>query len=85
MKKTVLTYGLISGGIICLSAAITLPLCLDGHRTIDLRTSELIGYSSMVVAFLAVFFGIRSYRERHGQGAITFGRKMKFQPRSCAR
>src|SRR5688572_14513868 len=34
----------------------------------------MIGYSTMVVAFLLVFFGIRSYRENVGGGQISFGR-----------
>jgi hypothetical protein len=34
----------------------------------------VVGYTSMVLAFLLVFFGIRSYRENVGGGAITFGR-----------
>jgi hypothetical protein len=34
----------------------------------------VVGYTSMVVAFLLVFFGIRSYRENVGGGQISFGR-----------
>ena len=31
-----------------------------------------VGYTSMVLSFLLVFFGIRSYRENVGNGEITF-------------
>lgn len=75
MKKIVLTFGLISGCIISAMTAIMLPLCMNG--TIDMDKSEIIGYSSMVLAFLLVFFGIRSYRENIGGGTITFGRAFK--------
>jgi hypothetical protein len=71
MKKTVLTYGLISGGILVALMAITIPLCMN--RTLDSIYSEIFGYTSMVLAFILVFLGIRSYRENAG-GAITFGK-----------
>jgi hypothetical protein len=34
----------------------------------------VLGYASMVLAFMLVFFGIRSYRDNVGGGTITFGR-----------
>jgi len=67
MKKTVLTYGLISGGI----AAILMPATLyffGGH------SSEIVGYTVIVLSMLLVFFGVRSYRENVGGGRLTFGR-----------
>lgn len=75
MKKTVLKFGLISGGLLSALVAITLPLCLAGK--IHFRYQELLGYTEMALAFIAVFFGIRSYRENHGGGMITFGRAFK--------
>jgi len=75
MKKIVLTFGLISGGILLAMGAVILPLCMSG--VIDFDNSEIVGYSAMVLAFLLVFFGIRTYRENVGGGAITFGRAFK--------
>lgn len=75
MKKTVLTFGLLSGGILSAISSIMMPLCLNGM--IPSENMELIGYATMVLAFVAVFFGIRSYRERHGGGTITFGKAFK--------
>src|SRR4051812_39561689 len=72
LKKIVLTFGLISGAIVAALMAITVPLCMNGHVGFD--KSEIIGYSSMVLAFLMVFFGIRSYRDNVGGGTITFGK-----------
>lgn len=70
MKKTVLTFGLISGGILVAMMFATMPF-LD---KIGFGKAEVIGYTTMVLAFMLVFFGIRSYRENVGQGYITFGR-----------
>ena len=75
MKKIVLTFGLISGGILLTMGAVILPLCMSG--VIDFDNSEIVGYSAMVLAFLLVFFGIRTYRENVGGGAITFGKAFK--------
>lgn len=72
MKKIVLTFGLISGVILAAMTAVMLPLCMSG--TISWDKSEIIGYTAMVLAFLLVFFGIRSYRENMAGGAITFGK-----------
>jgi hypothetical protein len=71
MTKTVLTYGLISGAILAGLMAVLTPVCINGHT--NLENAELIGYSTMVLSFILVFLGIRSYREQHG-GTITFGR-----------
>lgn len=73
MKKIVLTFGLISGGILAAMMAATLPF-LD---RIGFDNGEIIGYTTLVAAFLFVFFGIRSYRETVGNGYITFGRAFK--------
>jgi hypothetical protein len=73
MKKIVLTFGLISGAVLAGMMAATLPF-ID---RIGFQYGELIGYTTMVVAFMLVFFGIRSYRETVGNGYITFGRAFK--------
>ena len=70
MKKTVLTFGLIGGAIMAAMMFATLPF-LD---KIGFDKGEIVGYTTMVLAFLLVFFGIRSYRENVGGGHITFGR-----------
>lgn len=70
MKRIVLIFGLISGAVIAATMAITVPLCLNGA----LDHSLILGYTMMVLAFLLVFFGIRSYRENVNGGTITFGR-----------
>jgi hypothetical protein len=71
MKKIVWTFGLIAGGILGVVIA-TMPLYLNGTMNFD--HAEIVGYTVMVLAFVLVFLGIRSYRENVGGGAITFGK-----------
>lgn len=73
MKKIVLTFGLISGAITCAMMFATVPLI--GRVSFD--KLEVVGYTTFVIAFLMVFFGIRSYRENVNGGRITFGRAIK--------
>jgi hypothetical protein len=73
MKKTVLTFGLISGGVLSLMMLATVPFA----DQIGFDKGVIIGYTTMVLSFLLVFFGIRSYRENIGQGVITFGRAFR--------
>ena len=70
MKKTVLTFGLIGGVIISLLMLATLPFA----EQIGFEKAEFVGYTVMILSFLMVFFGIRSYRENVGDGTISFGR-----------
>ena len=70
MKKIVLTFGLISGLV---SAALMLATMPFIYR-IGLDKGLYIGYTNIVLAFLLVFFGIRSYRENVGDGQISFVR-----------
>ena len=70
MKKTVWTFGLISGGILSLLMAITMALHVGFDR------GEIVGYTTMVLSFLLIFFGIRSYRDNVGGGQVGFGRAL---------
>jgi len=70
MKKTVLTFGLISGGMSAAMMLVTLPFV----DKIGFEKGEILGYTVMVLSALMVFFGVRSYRENAGGGRLTFGR-----------
>ena len=70
MRKIVLTFGLISGAILSAMMLITLPF----HDEIGFDNSLIVGYTTMVLAFLMVFFGVRSYRDNVAGGSVTFGR-----------
>ena len=68
MKKTVLTFGLISGAISSVLMVATVPFA---HR-IGFNKALIVGYTTIVLSFLLVFFGIHSYRDNMGNGQITF-------------
>ena len=72
MKRIVLKYGLGSGAVVATLMSASVGLYMSGR--IDAGDSELLGYSTMVLAFLLVFFGIRSYRDNVGGGRVSFGR-----------
>lgn len=71
MKRVVLIFGCISGVISSALILVTTYLCTKG--IVDFDNGAILGYSSMVLAFLLVFFGVRAYRENSG-GTVTFGR-----------
>ena len=72
MKKTVWTFGLISGAIMAATMIATMPFL----ERIGFDKGLVVGYTSMVLAFLLVYFGIRSYRDNIGGGTIGFGRAL---------
>lgn len=70
MQRIVLTFGLIGGVVIAVMMALTLPL----QDQIGFDRGAIVGYTTMVLAFLMVYFGVRSYRDSVAGGALTFGR-----------
>ena len=70
MRKIVWTFGLISGAISSVLVCATVPFA----DKIGFDKGEYLGYTVMVLSFLLVFFGIRSYRDNVGNGQITFGK-----------
>ncbi|MEP6731687.1 MAG: DUF4199 domain-containing protein, partial [bacterium] len=73
MKNTVIKYGLISGALISVMMMLTIPF----HDQIGFDSSGLLlGYTTMVLAFLLIYFGVRSYRDTVGGGTVRFGRAL---------
>jgi hypothetical protein len=70
MRKIVLTFGLIAGAVLSVMMLVTLPF----QDQIGFDKGMLIGYTTMVLAFLMVYFGIRSYRDNVAGGSVGFGR-----------
>ena len=68
MRKIVLTFGLIAGAIL------SVMMLIQFQFQIGFDEGATIGYTTMVLAFLMVFFGVRSYRDNVAGGSVTFGR-----------
>ena len=74
MKKLVLTYGCIAGAIVSAMMLITF-----GGSMINMENGEIIGYSTMIIAFSTIFFAIRSYRESELQGQSPLAKHSKLE------
>jgi len=72
MRKIVLTYGLIAAGILEATFFLALPF----HDAIGFDRAMVLGYTYMVLAFLLIFFGVRSYRDNVAGGRLGFGRAL---------
>jgi len=70
MRKIVLTFGLIAGAILSVMMAITIPF----QEQIGFDKGAVIGYTTMVLAFLMVFVGVKAYRDNVNGGSVSFGR-----------
>ena len=72
MKKTVLTFGLLSGAVLSLMMLLTIPF----HDQIGWDRAIYVGYTTMILASLFVYFGVRSYRDNVNGGTVSFGRAL---------
>ena len=70
MKKTIVTFGLISGAI---ASVLMIGTMLFADK-IGFDRGYVLGYTTIVLSLLLVYFGIRSYRDELSGGAITFGK-----------
>ncbi len=72
MKQTVIRYGLYSAATISVLFLGTWLLL----QNVDYGLQEVLGYLSIVLSLLFVFFGIKHYRDHENQGKLTFGKAL---------
>ena len=75
MRKIILTHGLIAGVIVSLMILGSIPLWNSG--ILNFENSEIVGYTTIVIALSMVFFGIKSCRDYHFGGSISFWQGVK--------
>jgi hypothetical protein len=69
-KRTILTWGLISGAVSGGMMMVTVPFV----DKLGFERAEIFGYTTLVLSALMIFFGIRSYREHVAGGSLTYGK-----------
>lgn len=71
MKKVVLTFGGIAGIIVVGLMYLSMPF----HKQLqDMGLGEVVGYTTMLLAFSSIFLGIKSLRDNYDGGTISFKR-----------
>jgi hypothetical protein len=68
MRKIIVTFGLISGAI----SSLMMIVIVTFPGRIGFDRGAVVNNTSIVLSFLMVFFGIRTYRDNLGNGQITF-------------
>ena len=74
MCKIVLVYGIIAGLLMDAMFLISFSLMEKGILP---EHSELLGYTTMIIILSLIFFGIKSYRDKHNNGAMTYWKGFK--------
>jgi hypothetical protein len=73
MKKNIWIFGTIAGLI---STSWMLVVITTGACH-DMQYGEILGYSTMIIAFSMIFVGVKNYRDKQNNGVITFGKAFK--------
>lgn len=74
MKSFVIRFGLIAGIIMCVIGMLNWFFIA---KPLGYSASEIVGYLSIIVALLTVPVGIKYYRDKLNDGAISFGEGFK--------
>ncbi|MVN92108.1 DUF4199 domain-containing protein [Mucilaginibacter aquatilis] len=74
MKKIIWTFGVIAGII---AASFMVASTIACYRSAKFESSMLLGYTGMLIAFSFAYVGVKNYRDKFNNGAITFLRAFK--------
>jgi len=72
MTRIILVFGLISSVILSILMFSTFPLMRSGAISYD--NAAYVGFGGMIIGMVTIFFGVKSYRDNHLNGSITFGK-----------
>jgi len=71
MKKIIIKYGMYG---VAVMFVISLCSFLTFKNKHNWELQEIIGYTTIVLSLLFVYFGIRHWRDKHNAGLLSFGR-----------
>ncbi len=74
MRKIILIYGAIAGLLMDAMFLINFSLMEKGILP---EHSELLGYTTMIIVLSLIFFGIKTFRDKHNTGAMTYWKGFK--------
>ena len=74
MKKNILIFGLIMGGILSFNMVYMVNQCYTRE---DFSGNDVVGYAAMIAIFSFIFIAIRNYRNKYNDGVISFGAAFK--------
>src|SRR5262249_61866458 len=69
VKQVIWKYGLLAGVILAVLMFVTIPF-VDAIGDMGI----VLGYTTMLIGFMMIVFGIRAYRDGEGAGKVSFGR-----------
>ncbi|TXG36953.1 DUF4199 domain-containing protein [Seonamhaeicola maritimus] len=72
MQATIKKYGLYG----LLTGLVIFILHLTLGKDLSYSTNEIIGYISIFISLSFVFFGIKHYRDKVNNGAVSFGKAL---------
>lgn len=72
MKKLIALYGIIAGAIPGISFFLYMPT--NAGEMMNMDNGMLIGYTVMIVSFSTIFIAISQYRNKYGNGHVSFGK-----------
>ena len=74
VRKISLIFGLISGVVSAGLLIATIPYV----NSVNYRRGDVLGYTSIALSALLVFWEVRSYREKLSSGRVSFGRGLGY-------
>jgi hypothetical protein len=69
MRRTILVFGLISGGLV--------GLFLVFSTLINFKGGAWFGYTTMIIALSLIYVGVKNFRDKFNDGVISFGKALK--------
>lgn len=72
MKKTVLKFGLFAA----ITSAVLFGLALVLGKDLSFKIQEVLGYLSIVISLIFVFFAIKHYRDQVNNGKVSLGKAL---------